>query len=91
MRTIGNGVIRLIDHGVAIGNGLNKNICKYMLATNDAAAAVEAAGYFNSMADTLVVGTQIDASLDLDGTPARKDYIVSANAGGVVTITAATS
>lgn len=92
MRTLGTGRIRRINEGVAYspaGTGLGvKNICLWHYATNDAAAAVEAAGFFNSMANDLPVGSIIFASLDLDGTPTAKQYVVTANTGTVVTVAA---
>lgn len=90
MFTVGTGVIRRIIEGVPLGTGPdNVKGSKWTYVTNDTAAAVEGAGFFNSISTQLRAGDQIDASLDLDGTPARKDYLVSAIAAGVVTIVAA--
>ena len=46
-----------------------------------------AAAYFG-IADVLRAGDQILAALDMDGTPAIKQYLVSAIAAGAVTVTA---
>lgn len=59
---------------------------QWMFVTNDADTVVEAANYFNTAADRLVVGDQIFASIDVDGTPEMKNYIVSAISAGVVTV-----
>lgn len=66
--------------------GANLGVHKYV--TNDDRAAVETAGYFNSLAKLLKVGDHIDMTLDLDGAVARRNYIVTANTGTVVTIAA---
>lgn len=90
MYTVGTGVIRRLIAGVPLGTAPdNVKGSKWAYATNDTAAAVEGAGFFNPIAAQLRVGDQIDASLDLDGTPARKDYMVTSIAAGVVTIIAA--
>lgn len=66
--------------------GSNLSIHKYV--TNDDRAAVETAGYFNAISKRAKVGDHIDMTLDLDGTVMRRNYIVTANAAGVVTIAA---
>ena len=66
--------------------GSNLGIHKYI--TNDDRAAVETAGYFNPLAKLLKVGDHIDMSLDLDGAVARRNYVITANKGTVVTIAA---
>lgn len=87
MRTIGNGTIRRKNEGVSYGGGNTvKQLCDWDLASDDDAAAVETAGYFNSLAGTLQVGEIIDARLDLNGTPQLKTYMVTANTGTVVTV-----
>lgn len=75
-----------ISHIGAIGTGPGsvRQLCSYI--TNDDAATVEATGYFNSLAKQLSVGDQILCSLDLDGTPQFKAYMVSAISAGVVTV-----
>lgn len=59
--------------------------------TNDAAAAVEAGGYFNSATQRLKKGDIIWASLDIDGTPALKSYIVTSATGAATVVIAAAS
>ncbi|MEY9718791.1 hypothetical protein [Sinorhizobium fredii] len=66
--------------------GANLGVHKYV--TNDDTAAVQTAGYFNALAKLLKVGDHIDMTLDLDGTPMRRNYIVSSNTGSVVGIAA---
>lgn len=86
-RTLGNGSIRRINEGVAIGAGNANVVTIWQFATNDLATAVEAAGFFNSLADSMAVGDIIFASLDLDGTPQLKNYMVTAiSAAKVVTV-----
>ncbi|WP_336800487.1 hypothetical protein [Kaistia sp. MMO-174] len=72
--------------GGTVGSGAGSQRSIYHYATNDDAATVETAGYFNGLASDLVVGDVIMASLDLDGTPVFKNYMVTANTGTVVTI-----
>ncbi len=86
MRAIGNGYIRRVNEGVTMGAGVLNQICPWMLATNDTAALVEAANYFDALAAIMPVGSQIFASLDLDGTPVMKHYMVTANTGSAVTV-----
>lgn len=57
--------------------------------TDDAVATVAAANYFNAAAALLPKGSQITVAFDLDGTPGVRTYMVSANTGAAVTITAA--
>jgi hypothetical protein len=79
------GYLRRIDPGSPVGmNG--PSISVWHLATNETAAQVEAAGYFNAHVDALPKGTIIMAAMDVDGTPAFKHYIVTANDGTVVTV-----
>lgn len=80
--------LKLTCLGGAIGTGEGsvKNIYHY--ATNDADTVVEANGYFDGVTgDPLNVGDIIIASLDVDGTPEVKIYIVSVG-GADVTVTA---
>lgn len=84
------GLSRIQSTGsIGIGAGSVKSVLHY--ATNDDAAAVQATGYFNDAAGLLALGDVVFASLDLDSTPALKNYIVSANTGSVVTIAAQTT
>lgn len=72
--------------GGAVGEGSSsiRGLCSYH--TNDDAATVEAADYFNDLASDVVVGDIILAGLDLDGTPAGRAYLVTANTGSAVTV-----
>lgn len=53
--------------------------------------AVTTAGYFNSAAGMLRVNDLIITNVDTDGTPATVFYIVTANTGSAVTVTAFTA
>jgi len=80
--------LKLIAPGAALGSGAGsvKNIYHY--ATNAADTVVEADDYFDgAVGNGLSVGDLILASLDLDGTPEVKVYVVSVG-GADVTITA---
>jgi len=50
--------------------------------------AVTGAGYFNKASDMLRVNDLIIANVDTDGTPATVFYVVTASAGGAVTVAA---
>lgn len=54
--------------------------------TPDAAAVVEAAGYFNAAAARLPKNTVIQAVMAADGTPVLKHYVVTVNSGATVTV-----
>ena len=64
------------------------NLGRHTYVTNDDRAAVETAGYFNALSKRVKVGDHIDMTLDLDGAPMRRNYMVSGNAAGVVAIAA---
>jgi hypothetical protein len=83
------GICRM-SIGGAVGTGPTSVKSIYHYGTNDTAAQVETAGYFSTWVSQLVVGDIIFASLDLDGTPAFKSYMVTANSGTAVTIAAQT-
>ncbi|MCK5384975.1 MAG: hypothetical protein KAJ29_05310 [Alphaproteobacteria bacterium] len=53
-------------------------------------ASVATAGYFNSVTGMLNVNDLIIANIDTDGTPDTTFYVVTANDGSSVTITAYT-
>ena len=55
-------------------------------ATNDTAAEVQAANFFNDSADTQKVGDVIEAIVDADGTPAFVRLRVATNDGTNVTV-----
>ena len=65
--------------------GENRSIWAYL--TNDDTSAIETAGYFNSHYQYLKKGDIIFASIDLDGTPLLRNYIVAASSSSGVTIT----
>lgn len=65
--------------------GTNRSLHAYV--TNDDAAAVETSNYFNGISERVKVGDIIMVSLDMDGTPAGRNYVVSSNTAGVVAIT----
>jgi hypothetical protein len=52
--------------------------------TQDAAADVDTAGYFNGAAEMVRVGDMVLANVDTDGVPASGIFLVNANAAGVV-------
>lgn len=54
--------------------------------TADAPAVVEAANYFNLAADRAPLGTVICAVMSIGGAVEMKNYVVSGNAAGVVTV-----
>ena len=54
--------------------------------TNDAAAVVDSAGYFNGASNYLQVGDFILAHVDADGTPGFGIFVVNANSAGVVDV-----
>lgn len=54
--------------------------------TDDTAAVVDTAGYFNVAAGMLRVGDFIFGNFDLDGTPSHGLMVVLSNAGGVVDV-----
>ena len=54
--------------------------------TQDAAANVDTAGYFNGAAEMVRVGDMILANADTDGTPTSGIFLVNANAAGVVDV-----
>ena len=70
-----------VSHGVvglATGAVKNAQISLYHYATDDAAATVETAGYFNGDRARLNVGDVIIASMVNAGTPVMKQYAVTA-------------
>lgn len=66
-------------------SGSRRTIHTYI--TNDGAAQVETSDYFLSIYKRLKVGDLLLASIDVDGTPMQRSYVVSAAAVGGVTIT----
>lgn len=80
--------LRRIGYGGSVGNGAGSVRSLWHYATNDAAATVEAANYFNSEAAQFTKGDVIEASMVLGGTPVTKRYIVT-SATGAATVTVA--
>lgn len=82
---------RRIAQGPTIGTGRNSTFSKYMYVTNDDLATVTAAGYFNALtgvgaAQQVVKGDQMDATLDVDGTIQRVDFIFDSVTSTAVTV-----
>ena len=67
------------NNGGALGTGEGSAKKLWHYATNDIDTVVEANGYFDGTAMNL--GDVVIASLDLDGTPEVKVYVVSAGTG----------
>ncbi len=67
------------NNGGALGTGAGSAKRLWHYATNDTDTVVEANGYFDSTAMNL--GGVVIASLDLDGTPEVKLYVVSVGTG----------
>lgn len=82
--------LRLVAQGGAIGSGAGSVCSWWDYATNDADTVVEADGYFDTTA--MAKGDKVFASIDVDGTPEIKAYIVSVGTGDItsndVTVTA---
>lgn len=81
---------RTVDYIPHPSGDAGSNMGKHVYATEDDTAGVETAGYFNELAPYKWVkkGDQIDCSLNIDGTPLRRNYIVTSVAAGVVAIAA---
>lgn len=78
--------LKMLNPGGAIGAGEGSSKDIYHYATNDIDTVVQTDGYFDDIdGDPLVVGDLILASLDVDGTPEVKIYIVTVG-GSDVTI-----
>lgn len=83
MQTLGNGVIVRKNQAI-VHNQVSLSDWDY--ATTDAAAAVEAANFFDPLAARLKKGDMITARLALGGTPVLKNYIVTSNDGSTVVV-----
>jgi hypothetical protein len=71
--------LRVIAHGGALGTGPG-NVAKiYHYITNDADTVVETDAYFDTT--DMNKGDVVHASVDIDGTPEYKCYIVSVGTG----------
>lgn len=75
------------------GNPTSPTIYDMRYATNDAAATVETAGYWNGARALLTVGSQITATMAAGGTPVLKTYVVTVvpATGNVVAVLQATA
>lgn len=71
--------LKKIADGGALGTAPNNVISIWHYATNDADTVVEANAYFDTTA--MKKGDIVHASLDIDGTPEYKCYIVSVGTG----------
>lgn len=60
------------------------------LVTDEAPAAVEASGYFNSAAARLPKGSKVTAIMSFSGTPIMKEYVVLSNDGTTVVVSGET-
>lgn len=63
----------------------------YVYTTTDAHTAVDAAGYFNTLSDTLKVGDMIMVHGSTGGTRTVTMHIVVSNASGVVDVSDGTT
>jgi hypothetical protein len=78
--------LKRITIGPSLGTGRNSVKSLWMYVTNDTAAAVETTGYFNANVANFSAGDQISASLDMDGTPEGRIYLVTAVTATAVTV-----
>jgi|GEM_PF-2712138 len=81
---LAKGNLRRIANGGVAANDTSPGV--YSLVTNDDWVTVNAAGYFNSVADILEKGDQIIATVDVDATPQLRLLVVTDVTGGVVSI-----
>lgn len=84
--------LTMVATGAAVGSAPGNVRNLYFYVTNDADTVVETNGYFDSlstltpMAVDLLVGDVIIASLDVDGTPEVKMYVVSVGGADVTVV-----
>lgn len=76
-----------IASGGVLSSSATRGQSVFSYLTNDDAAAVQTSGYFNDAGPRLTKGDVILASLDLDGTPEARAYLVSAATATTATIT----
>jgi hypothetical protein len=84
---IRRGIVGFYQDATAQGAATTKY--RYGYVSADAAATVEAAGYFDAATTLLNPGDTIDAVMAVGGTPVLKSYVVTSNAvatGGHVVI-----
>lgn len=80
--------VHQVTVGDAAGAATARIITNWLYATDDAAATVEAANYFNGAFARLSKGDIIDASMVNGGTPIRKAYIVTSATGAATVVVA---
>jgi sulfite reductase alpha subunit-like flavoprotein len=80
-----------IHHMGSIAGAAGETRAIHTYLTNDDAAAVETSDYFLAMGYKFKVGDVIIASLDLDGTPTLRFYVVATASTSGVTITRETT
>jgi hypothetical protein len=79
MRTHGKGnIYRYSESGAFRENYSARYICDWRLVTRDDAPTVETPGYFDPLASAIDVGEAILVTLDMDGTPQLRMYVVTA-------------
>ena len=83
------GNLKRIANGGVAANGTSPGV--YSLVTTDDWATVNAAGYFNSVADVLEKGDVIICALDVDATPQARMLVVTDVSGGAVTVAQVTN
>ena len=83
--------LKMVSTGARPPSGGAAHPGLFHYATNDTQATVAGSNYFNSAAGVLVKGSIIFVSGDLDGTPALRTYMVTANDGTTVTIALSTA
>lgn len=71
-----------------VGSGQYSVKYKHFYVTNDDAATIQAANYFNPLAAQVSKGDLFEVSIDVDGTAVTKSYVVS-SANGATTVTLA--
>lgn len=80
--------LRRQEHRGAVGNGDGSVTSEWAYDTNDTAAVVEAANYFNSAAALFSKGDTIEAVMARGGTPVLKKYVVTSATGATTVVIA---
>jgi len=75
--------LKRITHVGAIGTGGGSVRSLWAYLTNDDSATVETANYFDDVISEMKKGDIIFASLDIDGTPTLRQYVVDGVTGHV--------
>lgn len=79
--------LRRCGYGAALAQNAPP-VSTHSYVTADAAATVEAAGYFNAGTKHLAKGDKIEARMAMTGTPVLKEYIVTNASGAAVVVVA---